>query len=146
MSLRPALLAAMLFLTVPALAQDYDDYQLEARRFDIMVDQSETALHVIASGWRAAPPADYGDGDDDAYGMLLRATHRFNTTVERACRANLADAKFCGAPYAPPWLKNKPADLRGAFDDAAGRIIPFWEEVCTRARAKTPDASPCVME
>ncbi|HEY2068820.1 MAG TPA: hypothetical protein VGG48_04640 [Rhizomicrobium sp.] len=135
---------ALLFLAAPALAQSDVELTIETHRMSLMMEQADAALHILSPAWPISQPAD--DGDGDAYAQLLYATNRFNRTIAQACRAKLADPKFCAAPYDPPWLKTKPADLHAAVEDASTHITPFWTDVCARAKPKTADASLCVME
>lgn len=146
---RPAALAVLLALAWPAHAQaDASTLQIDARRLGVMVDQSQAALHALAPrGW---PDAADGDGDDgDAFAALAAAVARYDAMVARACRANLAAPRFCGAPYDPPWLASRPpgdAALRAEIDEAGDRISSFWSEVCARASQATGDADFCGVE
>ncbi|MGH6873234.1 MAG: hypothetical protein ACREHE_17190 [Rhizomicrobium sp.] len=144
MSVRAGLILATLLAAAPALAQSDTELTIDARRLGVMVDQSEAALHVLDPASPMAQPVEGPEGD--AYSELVSATRRFGVMLARACREKLADARFCGAPYAPSWLKTRPADLRAAIDGAGDRITPFWTDVCTRAKSRTPDTSLCAIE
>jgi hypothetical protein len=125
---------ALLFLAVPALAQDSE---IDARRLGVMVDESEAALHALSPAWAVEQA-----GDDDA--DVAATVRRFARMAARACQAKLMGPQFCATPYDPPWLATTPADPRAALDDAAAHIGAFWSEVCARAKPASPNV--CVME
>ncbi len=126
--------------------------RIDAGRLGALVDQSADALHAIAP--QAAPQAPAATPDERAYAHqeLVSAVTRYNFVSDQACRAGAVDPSLCEGPYLPAWINDPPGTaysterLRAMIDEASRRLVPFWKDLCVKARKKTHDESFCQIE
>jgi hypothetical protein len=127
--------------------RDSDD-RLEAAimvgRVEVMQDQTQAGLRLLGAPFREAEAV----LDRDPYRRLQGTVARFNTLRE-ACVARAGN--LCPpAPYLPAWYARpgaaSGAEVRRMAEEMQDRMMPFWDAVCDRAKAKTGNQHFCAIE
>ncbi len=146
--LAPAALAAPAEPPVPG--DDAASLQIDAGRLDVMVDQSEEALKLIAPDAQSLESASDAELRAYAFQEIVAAVLRYNFVSDKACRAGAVDPGLCKGPYLPVWLKGDAtysnAQLRAMIDEATDRLMPFWKALCGKGRRLAHDESFCRLE
>lgn len=132
---------SLLALFAPARAEDVA-LPIDIRRLDVMMDQ----VRDIEAARGLAPPAER-PAASAPFDVLHLAVDEYNDLLPVACSAHLVAAALCTGPWTPVWLAPGAYDdakLRAMTDEAAVRLMPFWQAVCAAA---PPSAEPvCPME
>ena len=169
MTARPLLLTAVLALTLCACdglmkpdsgsgpqskrAAVDNEAQFEADimvgRVEVMQDQTHRGLQALGV---ALPPAVEHPTDRDTYRRLYDAVRRYNDLNRAACAGGVA-ASLCGKPpFLPLWYAGRarpdvsPAGLKAAAQEMQDTMVPLWDAVCDKAKAKTGDEHFCAIE
>jgi hypothetical protein len=130
------------------------DAQFEADimvgRVEVMQDQTARGLEVLGAG----RPADAElPSDRDTYRRLYDAVERYNALNKSACAGGVAAGNLCGKPpYLPLWYAGRArpdvssTGLRTMAEDMQDQMIPLWDAVCAKAKAKSGDEHFCAIE
>jgi hypothetical protein len=129
-----------------------DGAQIEADimvgRVEVMQDQTQRGLELL--GARLAPMAELPT-DRETYRRLTDASRRYNVLNVAACSAAIVAGPPC-QPYMPNWHHGRarpdtsPAGLKAMAEDMQNTMIPLWDAVCAKAKAKSGDEHFCAIE
>ncbi len=118
-------------------------------RVEVMQDQVHAGLKLFGAPLR--------DGEVSAEGDALRRLQgvvaRYNELRSTACAKRITGGNMCpAAPYRPAWLAAgsgsamSGADLKRVAEEMQDEMMPFWDAVCVKAKAKTGDEQFCAIE
>ena len=115
-------------------------------RVEVMQDQTHAGLRLLG----VSLPDMGASHDRDSYGRLQGAVARFNALREACVKRG---GNLCPpAPYLPAWYSRPPAGagsgtgLRRMAEEMQDHMMPFWDAVCDRAKAKSGDQHFCAIE
>jgi hypothetical protein len=129
------------------------DAQFEADlatgRIEVMQEQTRRGLQLL--GATLAPLVEQPT-DRETYRRLYDAVERYNELNRAAC-TGIAPGDFCGpAPFLPLWYAGRarpdtsPIGLKAMAEEMQNKMIPLWDAVCTKAKAKSGDEHFCAIE
>jgi hypothetical protein len=91
--------------------------------------------------------------ESDAFRRLQGVIVRYNELRSTACARRVTGGKLCtAAPYHPAWSLTgsgaamSGADLKRIAEEMQDEMMPFWDAVCGKAKAKTGDEQFCAIE
>ena len=130
------------------------DAQFEADiivgRVEVMQDQTLRGLEVLGAGRPALAEL---PTDRETYRRLYDAVERYNLLNRSACAGGVAAGNLCvQPPYLPLWYAGRarpdvsPTGLKAMAEDMQGQMIPLWDAVCAKAKAKSGDEHFCAIE
>lgn len=119
-------------------------------RVEVMQDQTGRGLEILGAGRpaMAEQPTDRG-----TFRRLSDAVQRYNDLTKSACAGGVVGTGLCGQPpYLPLWYAGRarpdttPTGLKNAAQAMQDQMIPLWDDVCAKAKAKTGDEHFCAIE
>lgn len=130
------------------------DAQFEADimvgRVEVMQDQTVRGLETLGAGRPAIAEL---PTDRDTYRRLYDAVERYNALNTFACSGGVASGSLCGKPpYLPLWYAGRArpntsgTGLKTMAEEMQDRMMPLWDAVCAKAKAKTGDEHFCAIE
>ncbi len=119
-------------------------------RVEVMQDQTSRGLEVLGAG---QPATAESPTDRDTYRRLYDAVERYNTLNKLACARAVVTGTLCpGTPYLPMWFAGRarpdtsPTGLKQAAQGMQDQMVPLWDAVCAKAKAKSGDQHFCAIE
>lgn len=118
-------------------------------RVEVMQDQTQRGLELLGARVPAAPEL---PTDRETYRRLTDASQRFNQLNDAACSAAIVAGAPCTKPYMPNWHHGRarpdtsPTGLKAMAEDMQNTMIPLWDAVCAKAKAKSGDEHFCAIE
>ena len=136
----------------PAAPLDASNLYISISRWGVML--SEVAGLVADHEGHATTTGE--PGEPRALARSLRETvWTYNLQRSELCAKNDLPELSCGPAYAPAWLTDEPntapslAELDRRSEAVGNVVMPFWDGVCARERAKVPadeQLAVCPME
>lgn len=118
-------------------------------RVEVMQDQVHAGLKLFGASLREAEVSMEGD----ALRRLRGVVARYNELRTTACARRVAAVTTCPpAPYHPAWslagsaASISGADLKRMAEEMQSEMMPFWDAVCVKAKAKSGDEQFCAIE
>ncbi len=118
-------------------------------RVEVMQDQVHAGLKLFGASLRDAEAS----AETGAFRRLQGVIVRYNELRSTACARKVTGGKLCPvAPYHPSWsLVGSDAvisgvDLKRMAEEMQNEMMPFWDAVCVKAKAKTGDEQFCAIE
>lgn len=118
-------------------------------RVEVMQDQTQRGLELLGA---RVPPAAELPTDRETYRRLGDAVQRYNQLKGAACTAAIFADPRCNQPYLPLWYAGRarpdtsPTGLKAMAEDMQNTMIPLWDAVCAKAKAKSGDEHFCAIE
>ncbi len=118
-------------------------------RVEVMQDQTQRGLDLL--GVRVPSMAELPT-DRDTYRRLYDAVDRYNHLKGAACTAAIFTDVRCSQSYMPLWYAGRarpdtsPTGLKAMAEGMQATMIPLWEAVCAKAKAKSSDEHFCAIE
>ena len=119
-------------------------------RVEVMQEQTTRGLNLLG-----VPRAETAEArtDRDTYRRLYEAVGRYNDLRTTACTGKVASGQLCGPePFLPLWYAGRARPdvsgpgLKKAAEEMQDRMVPLWEAVCAKAKAKSGDEHFCAIE
>lgn len=124
--------------------------QIMTGRVEVMQDQTTRGLQLLGAN---VPTAPEHPTDRDIYRRLYSAVERYNTLSGAACAGRVATGDLCGRPpFLPLWFAGRarpdvsPPGLKKMAEEMQTQMIPLWDAVCAKAKAKSGDEHFCAIE
>ncbi len=121
-------------------------------RVEVMQDQTRRGLEILGASAPAIPAAE-AIAEREPYRRLYDTVGRYNDLRQVACTGKVAHGELCGAtPYLPLWYAGRarpdtsPGGLKKMAEDMQGQMMPLWDVVCAKAKAKSGDEHLCAIE
>jgi len=121
-------------------------------RVEVMQDQTHRGLEILGVSAPAIRGAE-ATSEREPYRRLYDAVERYNDLRQVACARKIARGELCGsAPYLPLWYAGRarpdtsPSGLKTMAEDMQGQMMPLWDTVCAKAKAKSGDEHLCAIE
>jgi hypothetical protein len=121
-------------------------------RIEVMQEQTINGLEILASGAHSDASLETPT-DRDTYRRLYEAVGRYNALRKTACTRRVARGELCGPePFLPLWYAGRarpdtsPEGLKKAAEEMQERMMPLWDAVCAKAKAKSGDEHLCAIE
>ena len=118
-------------------------------RVEVMQDQVHAGLRLFGASLREAEAV----VNTDPLPRLQGVVQRYNALRVAACAGRVTAGKLCPAqPYHPAWYsagagaKASGTDLKQMAEDMQNEMMPLWDAVCVKAKAKTGDEQFCAIE
>jgi hypothetical protein len=118
-------------------------------RVEVMQDQVHAGLKLFGASLRDAEVSAEGD----AFRRLQGVIARYNELRSTACARRVTGGKLCpAAPYHPVWSLTgsgaaiSGADLKRMAEEMQNEMMPLWDAVCVKAKAKTGNEQFCAIE
>lgn len=119
-------------------------------RVEVMQDQTIRGLELLGAGQTGLPEL---PTDRDTYRRLYDAVERYNVINKQACGSAVVTGTLCpGTPYLPMWYAGRarpdtsPTGLKQAAQGMQDQMVPLWDAVCAKAKAKSSDEHFCAIE
>jgi len=121
-----------------------------AGRVEVMQEQTRRGLQVLGT---PLPQVAELPTDRETYRRLYDAVERYNELNRAACAGGIATGNLCGpAPFLPMWYAGRPrpdtspVGLKTMAEEMQNKMIPLWDAVCDKAKAKSGDEHFCAIE
>lgn len=123
---------------------------LIAGRVEVMQDQTRRGIQLL--GAPLAPAVELPT-DRDTYRRLYDAVERYNDLNRAACAGGIATGNLCGPePFLPLWYAGRArpdisaVGLKTMAEEMQSKMVPLWDAVCAKAKAKSGDEQFCAIE
>ena len=135
-------------------AAEASDAQFEADiiagRIEVMQEQTRRGLQALGA---PLPQLAEHPTDRETYRRLYDAVPRYNELNRAACAGGIVSGGLCAPePYMPLWYAGRarpdvsPTGLKAMAEEMQNKMIPLWDAVCAKAKAKTGDEHFCAIE
>jgi hypothetical protein len=118
-------------------------------RVEVMQDQVHAGLKLFGASLRDVEAS----AESDAFGRLQGVIARYNELRSTACARRVTGGKLCSsAPYHPAWsapgsgAAMSGADLKRMAEEMQNEMMPFWDAVCVKAKARSGNEQFCAIE
>ncbi len=118
-------------------------------RVEVMQDQVHAGLKLFGASLHDAEVSVEGD----ALRRLQGVVARYNELRSTACAKRVTGGNMCPpAPYHPAWSlagsgsSISGADLKRMAEEMQNEMMPFWNAVCVKAKAKSGNEQFCAIE